>query len=201
MISFECVVVMKSNQHYRIGDLFYKKGFRWESDRVAILNNPEFKDTMMYKYLKEKKELDYKLLRRIIEELPYEKPSNNELVIHVRSGDVIHKSRITHLNYFNLISSVIKKHKIQKITVVTAMHYGDYKERELWLYTNESYLKNKEILTKFFKKLNNLKIPISLKSSNNIDDDFAYLVNAKFLVVDNGGYTELAKKLCKNVTF
>lgn len=90
---FDSIVVLKSNPVYRISDVFFRKGNRWEQDRNTILTNDEYKNSILRDYLLNKKsEHDYISLRKIIddhtERYNYPVPTTNDLVVHIRTGDV-----------------------------------------------------------------------------------------------------------------
>ena len=135
--------VLKENKFYRFGDLIFKDGGgRWESDREVVKNNEEFKNTILCKYLiqlQDELEPDFDLLKKIVQEHTQEYkceiPEENELVIHLRLGDIFQKSKYEKLRVKRLKKSVDRLFEndnilnsspdaLGKITVVTALHYG-----------------------------------------------------------------------------
>ena len=85
-LSNEKIKKLKSNKHYRINDLFFGWGIRWESDREKILSDPDYKGTILFDYLsKKKQELDYPLFKEIVQsktkQFSYPIPDKDELVI------------------------------------------------------------------------------------------------------------------------
>ena len=48
---FKDIEIAKSNRHYRIGDLIYRRGLRWLHDRRVILSNDNFNNTFLKTYL------------------------------------------------------------------------------------------------------------------------------------------------------
>jgi hypothetical protein len=100
---FESIVILKSNPVYRLSDVFFRKGIRWEQDRNTILTDDKYKDSILRDYLLHKKsENDFVSLRRIIQEhtqkYNYAIPGAHDLVVHIRTGDV-----------FGTFNSAVKK--------------------------------------------------------------------------------------------
>ena len=128
-------------------------------------------------------------------------PKNNELVIHLRTGDVIELNWYLEKDYIQIIQKYINQHKIKKVTFCTAFHYGNNVTQGLWIYTDEKHTQNINKLNTFFTKiLEQFKdiefdVKFDVKSSTNIDDDFIYMVMSKYFVKDNGGFSHLIKEL------
>jgi hypothetical protein len=204
------IKLLKSNKHYRFGDVIMHKGFYWKESTKHILENKEFEDSILRNYIEacpnknlNNKNPEYtKLLLNIvnkkIKEKKYILPENNELVIHLRLGDVVNHDWFLQKNYKKIIESYVKKHNVVKVTFCTAFHYGNYTEKNLWIYDDDKHKKN---ILKLSEKLNNIiKIPniyIDFISSKNPDDDFIYMVNSKYFVNDSGGFSKLILDLHK----
>ena len=47
----ENIVLLKSNKHYRFGDVIFKKGYYWKKSRDYIIDNDEFKNSILQTYL------------------------------------------------------------------------------------------------------------------------------------------------------
>lgn len=202
------IQLLKSNKHYRFGDVIFHKGNFWKESTKFILENDQFKNSILRNYiekcpnnnLNDKNPEFAKLLSNIIKnkmkEKKYNLPVNNELVIHLRLGDVVVKDCFLKKNYKKIIEEYIKKYNIYKVTFCTAFHYGDYTEKNLWIYDENKHQKN---ISELHNKLNNLnKIPniyFDLISSKNSDDDLIYMVNSKYFIQDEGGFSKLVSKI------
>ena len=92
---FNKIETIKSNPDYRIADVIYKKGIRWNDSKKKIINEKKYFDTILYKYLNTNKKdiVDLKLLKKIIIRegtiKDFQFPKKNELVVHIRAGDVV----------------------------------------------------------------------------------------------------------------
>lgn len=99
------IKLMKSNRHYRIGDILLRQGLRWIEDREAILTQKKYRNSFLYKYLIElddplsdpfydsKNTLprgieDIFWLLNLTQELKPNMESNN-LFVHIRAGDIV----------------------------------------------------------------------------------------------------------------
>ena len=136
--------------------------------------------------------LIFNIVKKKIREKKYILPVNNELVIHLRLGDVVNHDNFLKKNYKKIIESYVEKYNISKVTFCTAYHYGNYTEKNMWIYDDDKHQKN---ILKLTEKLNNvMEIPniyVNFISSNNPDNDFIYMVNAKYFVEDFGGFSKL----------
>ena len=149
---------------------------------------------------------NYKLLKNIINKHiinnNYIIPNKNEIVIHLRAGDVIEFKWFLQKDYIKLINDILKKNSsINKCTIVCCLSYGDYKEKNLWLYSDEKNKKNlykiKKLLSKLINNFDNIKFDII--SNKNIDKDICYMYKSKYFIKDNGGISLLIEEL-RNIT-
>tara|TARA_A100001015_G_scaffold267094_1_gene316849 strand:+ start:1799 stop:2518 length:720 start_codon:yes stop_codon:yes gene_type:complete len=200
------IKIMKNNKHYRFGDVIFNRGYYWKDSIDYIIEN--MPDTILGKYLHSKKNI-YKLESNhlicekfnnvINEHINKNKiilPKEYELVIHLRAGDVVDINWFLQKDYHHIIRSYINKYNINKCTFCTAFHYGNYIERNLWIYSNENLERNKSKLHNLFEKLTNeFNILFDVKSSLNIDDDFIYMLKADHFVSDKGGFSILIKNI------
>tara|TARA_B100000886_G_scaffold104946_1_gene69957 strand:+ start:5345 stop:6115 length:771 start_codon:yes stop_codon:yes gene_type:complete len=200
------IKIMKNNKHYRYGDVIFNKGFYWKDSIDFILEN--MPDSILGKYLQNKRNIYEResndiicekfnnVIKEHIKKNYIILPKDNELVIHLRVGDVVVKDWFLEKNYQYIIKNYINKYGINKCTFCTAFHYGNYIERNLWIYSDESHEKNKTKLYNLFKELTEqFKISFDVKSSPNIDDDFIYMLKAKHFVSDKGGFSTLIKNI------
>ena len=211
-IDFESELkVLKENKFYRFSDLFFKKGIRWKSDRDTILEKDEYKHTILRKYLEQKtKEYDYdtikKIIRKYISENNLEQPSSSELVIHLRCGDYFDKKEknyweLTLKQKYNLYKLFeekfhqFKNNKIEKISIVTALHFGANEINQKYFYSDEIYNENIIFLKDFENKINDLGYELSLVSNNDFDLDFCYMVNSKHFVKSVSQISNITERL------
>ena len=211
------VQILKENSDYRCGDIVYHRGPRWEHSKNQILNNPKYENTIFKNFLKNNNgnDLDLKFLLKCTEEycsdnnLPI--PDQDELVIHLRMGDVVEHQWFLNKNYINLIKNIKKNNTISKITIVTSFAYQAWSEEQeilwkkksngqaqpfSWNYTHKKQEKNEKC---FFKLLFNLQdqfnLPINIYSNKIIDVDLCYCVFSKHFIKDQGGFSDLMEKL------
>lgn len=204
------VQILKENSDYRCGDIVYHIGERWQHSKNQILNNPKYENTLFKNFLEKNngKDSNFKFLLKCIEEycsdnnLPI--PDDDELVIHLRMGDVVVHNWFLRKNYINLIKEVKKNNTISKITIVTSFAYQAWsqesihliKKAPLWDYTDEKQEKNERSL---FELLSNIQdqfnLPITIYSNKNIDVDLCYCVFSKHFIKDEGRFSKLMEKL------
>ena len=208
------VRVLKENRHYRFSDLFFKFGIRWEQDRNTILNDIKFKDSILKQYLEQKtKERDYETLKEIIKGYISKNnlkcPSEAELVIHLRCGDIFEETdkacaRRVRKQYV-LIDNLLKKQKqiftkeINKVSLVTAMHFGANELNNKYFYSKEVYNKNIKFLELFEGAINNIGYELNIISNNDFDQDLCYMAGSNFFLKSVSKVTNIVQRcLVKN---
>lgn len=212
---FDQLPVMKSNRHYRLGDLIFCKGKRWKYDRDQILNNSEFQDTFLRRYLQSKnpsKKIDENCLKKCAH-LFREKVTTTDrtLYINFRLGDVVLDhlgnigaekcyGRLLDLFLYNPdklysnIKQILSNQKITNIKIVSALHFGDNDQHGWWQFSEDAVVENKILFNNTCKNIQDLfDLPISIEASeakniSNIDKDFAILFSAKHVLLDSGGF-------------
>ena len=209
------VKILKENSDYRVSDIIYHLGYRWEHSKNKVLSEPKYNDTILKNHLlncDEDNNLKHLLqcIRNYNNKNNLIKPSKDELVIHLRMGDVVENEWFMKKKYINMIKNLIKysyfnKQKINKITIVTCFAYQVWSEDSLefskdnkvyWNYTDEKQEKNNKAFLNFINKLRkNFKLPIKIYSNTNIDKDFCYCVFSNYFINDKGGFSKLLLKL------
>jgi len=204
------VQILKGNSDYRCADIVYHKGERWEHSKNQILNNPKYENTIFNNFLKNNNGNDknFNFLLKFIKEYCFNNnlpiPDDDELVIHLRMGDVVVHKWFLSKNYINLIKEIKKNNTISKITIVTSFAYQTWsqesmylrKKSELWNYTHEKQKKNEKGLFKFLSNIQNqFNLPITIYSNKIIDVDLCYCVFSKHFIKDTGGFSDLLEKL------
>ena len=198
---------------YRLGDIIRHMDNHVISDKYLDLH----KNTIGYEYAKNtNKKNDYKTLKKICDKRKNDLndlPKQNELIIHVRLGDVIEKSIYTVDEYLEkervskgeTISSnvvYIKSRKffenyilneINKIKDIDTVIFvgGDHRNLDSLNKSNE-YLQK---VSKIFRD-NGYKTHIKF-NEHTADEDFVYLSNAKYYVPTGGGFSKSVMEMVK----
>jgi len=210
--NFDSIKILKNNSVYRFSDLFYKKGIRWKEDRNIILSDNQYDNSILKIYLQTyKEENDIQLLNEIVRKKSADDklktPQKDELVIHLRLGDVMdnysNDSGFRHFNnniahYYNiykLLKPSSPEQSIKKITVVTAMHFGANDKNGLYFFSENARLKSIEIadmVTKLLKQCYNVEPTIL--SNEDFDLDFNYMVHANRFIKGLSQVSDLIQK-------
>lgn len=202
-IDLSKIKILKGNEIYRIYDLL---GMSRDYDICQhLLKDPEYKDTIMYKYfsITENVTKNMPLLYNII--CDYQKEHNVEIyddsyvVMHLRTGDDFRNRGLQNKRNIDFYLEELKKYPDKKLIVVTAMHYGHKENSEYYrgsrnLYRDESYNKNIELLEEFFS---HLPEDTEICSNDIIDIDFVKLVMCKNLIArpQAGGFAKVILEL------
>ena len=225
------IIVLKSNETYRFGDVINNNLHLINS----IIQSPSnYKGSLLYEYIlrlksenllrfcKKKKKFTIlkssnmkmryqSLARSCIKFKRKEIPSHDSLVVHVRTGDIIGNKTHTYymeaVEVYNLINNYIKnnqKANIQRIELVTALHYGvahegitHYrtnlnKKEHPFAYTSESERLNHVYIQEI---VNNCKLPVLIKSEENIDNSFMFMVYAKHFINTKGQFSRCLRNV------
>ena len=189
-LSEEDVVVLKKNSVYRVSDIFFRRGWRWQKDRKTILNDAEFKDTIMFDYLTEKRnEGDFKTFRKIVkrhsEKNQHPQADPHHLVVHMRLGDVMDNHRkhrcMNNYNEFYERDS-IKNLPITKVIIVTALHFGHNSMRNRFYYTPKAVVKSWKVIRDFERQTHEAGFGLGVFSNENIDKDICFMASSRFFV-------------------
>lgn len=217
------IKVLKSNPHYRIGDVVFRQGYKWKEDSEIILLNPKYRNTILNEYLRKIptstedpfEDDSITIPRGIINlNLLYDICSKREvktddqyLYVHIRSGDILqlkspNKQDFFMFNPLDLISKIknyIEANNIKKVLFATAMHFGDYREKNLWVYSEQYLSENLSILDKILESVSSFVSCDILASEENdlnqIDQHFCSLINARNTILDGGGFANVIRNL------
>jgi hypothetical protein len=207
----ENIKILKHNSDYRVSDIVYKGGERWQHSAEMVLTKPKYNGTILQKYLKINgiyNPANLPLLLQIIKEYKSPIPNNNELVVHLRLGDVVVHNWFLSKDYISLIRNMLQQHNnINKLTFVTCFAYQVWspeslhlrKNAHLWKYTDEDQEKNVVKVTKLFNDIKNTfpNLKLNIYSNYNIDLDMRYCVFSKYFISDDGGFSKLLLTLQK----
>jgi hypothetical protein len=218
------IVVFTNNDIYRLGDAIMAD---WYSSK--LLTCKSYKATFLHQYLLNKNIRDVESLgilnNTIIqnEKLPvpqrlkivaitlsemiqtgiWEMPKPDELVVHLRLGDVIaskegsenHSEKIKwYANYDETIEKIRDSNK-KKVVIVTAMHYQspgnaaqsckdvEVESLQLSMSTTSPYNKSMLLLHRLKDEVTKMGKSVEIRSSRNVDADFVYLCFSNELVL------------------
>lgn len=192
-------------RHYRFGDVVMHKGHYWRESTEFVLAQDHLKDTVLREYLERCPDRNriqinphrLRLLYSILQRKGYPRPAPDELVIHLRAGDVVQTKWFLQKNYVQIIQQFVDNCRINKVTFCTAFHYGNNITQNKFLFTPEKHRVNIQKMTELFNRVLRRfpHLQVDVKSSTDIDEDFAYMVMATHFVQDEGGFSKLIKEL------
>ena len=195
------IKILKTNQVYRVTDLIFRRGVRWEQDREAILSDPQYSDTILYAYLTQKKrENDLATFRKIVRQFQdrYEQPSLSSLVVHLRLGDVMDDWDDNHpqkyLQTKKMFQDLILEDlpDIKNATIVTALHFGANPINNMYFYSDKAKQRSFDILNLVSDQLQKKGMKVSYKSSEDIDEDLCYLAGSKYFLRSLSDFSRIA---------
>ena len=199
--------------HYRLGDVVKDKSHR-NCIEGRELYYKLYPNSIATKYMKSTDEdKNYKLLTSIVKEYkPTLKPNENELVIHIRVGDIIDdtpysvnqflekeirwsgslggqpqdggkENYVKPLSYYERVVEEYKKTDIRKVVLVCGGCKGRF------------YVKSKEYIVRIkdFFESNNYKV--NVRFGETPDDDFVYMCRSKYFISGGGGFTTIVKDI------
>lgn len=189
-----------SGRAYRLGDGL----ILWPPNDGREIIKKYYPNTIGGVYLKRHSqkigEIDITLLRKVVDEFiaknNYTLPGDNDIVIHLRLGDIgpILRKNIPHeqelAEVINAIESSIKDKPNKKVIIVAALHLSKG--------INEKFVYG--TLPNIISYLKDNNIDYEIKSSS-IDEDFCFLVKAKSLICTMGGFSLLAYLCNENDKF
>ena len=184
---------------YRLGD--HILGMQEEDEYKPnhyFLVDPKYKDTILGKFIPkiinkdlkdhERFKIASKVIKEMMENKDYDLPSENDIIVHLRLGDVFDlppslKCCAHKRPDIDRVLTIIKKNKKdkKKIVFVTAFSFGPNEFIEGNRVENGTK-KSKEFMQKIIKSIPP-DMPYEIRSSVDVDSDFIYLTNAKNLVV------------------
>lgn len=190
------IVTLKSNPHYRMADVFYSRGFRFQDSAEKVLALPEFDGTILKTYLIENGGYEsqnlpllLEILRRIAFQKSYPSPAEDELVIHVRAGDVVQHDWFLKEDLVAKVAGF----PVRKCSLAICFAFQEWVERGWWLFSEEKLQTNITMVTTVLEKLINSHpaIDFDVVSNRDVDRDLVYMVMARHFVRDQGGFSDL----------
>lgn len=206
------IKILKENPTYRVGDIFLERGQnRFEQDRDAILNDPQYKDTILYDYLIKKKcPKDWGTLTEVImdhtKRFSYTIPEENSLVVHMRLGDIwgsniprnqakrATKSLDQYQDFY--CAAPIKEYEIKKVYLVTALHFGADDTINQYFYNEEAVSKSLSLAQNFLNQCHSINLPVEIFSNYSTDKDLCFMAHAKYFVAGISKFSSEILKKC-----
>lgn len=198
---------------YRLGDMI--KGWGRDDEKNGIKAHFKYyPNSIVSKYLKKTNDNNnIEVLNEVCDIIKKRNnvkiPFPNELVIHLRLGDVIENSKYSstqhwenYLNsegpglpgykyikpksfFINVIKKIKNKHKnIDKIILI----WGDHKNLK-------SLKKSNEYIKRINDLFNRHHYDVNVFFNRDADEDFIYMSNAKYFVPTGGGFSKLISKM------
>lgn len=213
------IKVIKSNPDYRVNDVLKELGLRWRNSTENILTNSAYNGTILKDYFsspKYKKNCSHRerviivneIIHQRIKQQRYKLPQQNELVIHIRAGDVVHSKSFLKRDYISLINSIILTKNgtngnansvtdIKFITFVLAFAFQEFKERKWWLYSDEDLEENYKKVGVLFSRIIQAfpQFTYNVYSNEIVDNDMIYCSQAKYFISDDSGFSRLLHEL------
>jgi hypothetical protein len=208
----EVIKILKNNEVYRYGDVYKRV------NKICdfILQNNIYNDTILKEWLKIPKGKNkdenetnlYKASKDYFLKNLQQIHEDGDVTIHIRAGDDYMNRGLGNVKIHSQLMCDIKlednKKKINKIYLVTALHYGVahnstlYKcKKHKYHYTNENKIRNLDKILIFMNEILKLKIDIEIVSNDNIDRDFVFLCFSPRLITTGGGFSQLALAMNK----
>lgn len=199
---------------YRLGDAVLKRDTSYGRTALNLVATAKhcFNGSILYEYSSKidraSNDPQWGVLEKIVArktlELELELPNENELVVHLRLGNQkgFGQTAETFVDYIAELIHGIEV-PISLVTIVTAIHYGKSylvgnKDKER---ISADISDNRETVRRIFALLEERHIDARLYSHEDIDKDFCYLSNSKFLVLGNGHYSLCAAMISGAVIF
>jgi hypothetical protein len=200
-LSLNHINTIKSQRDYRVGDIMYRWGLKWEESMHNVLNQPAYKGTILHDYLIANNGNtipNAKLLgdiinlhaqRKGLESIP------NSIGVHIRAGDVISiPHRFLSIDYSSKAEAIISANpEVLTVLLVTCFTYGDFYERNLWEFTDVKQQANELCLQILFEEINRRlgkKLKLEIHSSRDADDDMIILFKSDHFIRDTGGFSK-----------
>eukprot|EP01084_Bolivina_argentea_P037273 68929_1 len=159
------ITTLKSNQVYRVGNLLLHDGAKWHQDVEEIRNNTQHKwnGTLLHHYLSQledstanfsKAKFRKSIAWYISQHNDTYYPEQNELLMHIRAGDVVEKAWFLKEPFVKIINSTIAKYpNITKVSFLCAFHFGGYVESRSYFYNATAESENKRKLRNVFREI------------------------------------------------
>ena len=190
-------------RNYRLADMIKSKKFRTNElkKKYPII----FPNSIATEYMKRTDEdNDFNLLIDIINkrENDIHKKYYNYIIIHLRTGDVIDKTKysvddflnkninyannsqyVYPLSYYKKILEKLKKINSKKILLISGFHHKG------------SHSKSNEYIDRIKKFFEDNNYKVEKRINNDPDDDFIIMSNSKYFVKSGGGFSKIISQI------
>jgi len=220
---FNEIKIMKSNKHYRLGDLILCRGLRWQHDREIIFSDEQYNNSFLKDYLQSRIQNegvdDQVLIECVRKHSNNLQLKDNTLYINIRLGDSVMEpfgkindkaayGRVNKLFIFHpeklmyqISDTLIQNPKVDSIQFVTALHFGDNEQNNTWRFSQEAVDENRrkmEVYLDFIEK--KFKLPLSIipateNKIKHVDNQFLTLCSAKHVILDGAHFGELIREV------
>jgi len=191
---------------YRLGDIL--RGWLKKNGSTKYLNNIEKKlpNSIAAKYLKETKNLQpkiyYNIIKSILNDLQYEKPNDDDIIVHLRIGDSIKDINNNSINYLKNKNNEVYATIIENLE--KTLQLLDKKNRCVLVYGTHIDLSKKQkeytklYLDKIRELLKKYNFKFIEKINGNPDEDFYYMAHSKIFIKSGGGYSTIISNIIIN---
>jgi hypothetical protein len=174
------------------------------TESLGILNNTISQDEELI--LPQRSKIAAITLSELVRNGKWEVPSPDELVVHLRLGDIIafnHAEMKKYANYDETINKIRASTK-KKVVIVTAMHYPSpecnssvkIRSLQLSMSATSSHKESMLLLDRLKDKITAMGKSVEVRSSKNVDADFVYLCFSNELILSGiSGFGRAAKML------
>lgn len=196
----ETVKSLQENPVYRVTDVVHRKGIRWQQDRATILRDPSYQHTILYEYLKRMRhEDDIKLFRAILRRRQrlIDLPSRDSLVVHLRLGDVMDDHDDQRWRSFDYCRAVYSQLVLPSLpaladaVIVTALHFGANDLNGKYFFSSKAVDRSYQLLDIVTRRLSSFGLPVSIKSSESVDEDLCFMAASRYFVKGISGLSDL----------
>ena len=187
---------------YRLGDMVIRKDSRNQIHGEKF-HYKFYPNSIASEYMRRtKKQEDFETLLEIVKERNKIIQNEDELIIHLRTGDDVNHSPysidqlletkdshkiIKNYNYYNNLN--YQKNKIKKIIIVASVFSGGGTS------SKDDFSRSYEYINKIKEFFESKKYEVDTKLNGDPDEDFIFMANAKNFVPSGGNYSKLIKNL------
>jgi hypothetical protein len=181
--------------HYRLGDVY----FHGENENVGDLGYhlKDYPGSIASELLKNYKTENKELLMELIKKQNIPKFNDSDLVLHVRTGDVMCLFDNEYLRYsrkndefwWNKVIKYIQLKGIKKVYIVSGTHQPHC------LKDSADYLENRKNFI-----INGTDVEVEFRVGKNPDEDIAFCLSAPYFISTGGGFGKMVYKI-KNISF
>jgi len=199
---------------YRLGDavLIRNTPCGKQAFNYVAADRRHFQGRVLYEYASKidqnSPEPQWEVLKKVVskksQEIQLNLPREDELVVHLRMGDTkgFKLSAETFVDYITDLINCFET-PLSQITIVTAIHFGkllienQMTKEQVFISTLNDIIKIRKIFNLFSEQ----KLNARLYSNKDIDKDFCFLSNSKYLVLGNGHFSLCAAMVSKAECF